>query len=45
MRGNGGKSHMVESEQKVTEIVDGLVADYTMKGSVSTHALCDVLEQ
>ena len=36
---------MVESEQKVTEIVDGLVAAYKMKGSVSTNALCDVLEK
>ena len=36
---------MVESEQKVTEIIDGLVAAYKMKGSVSTNALCDVLEK
>ncbi len=36
---------MVESEQKVTEIVEGLVAAYKMKGSVSTNALCDVLEK
>ena len=36
---------MVEAEQKVTEIIDGLVAAYKMKGSVSTNALCDVLEK
>ena len=33
------------AEQKVKEIVDGLVAAYKMKGSVSTNALCDVLEK
>ena len=43
--GTEEKSHMVESEQKVTEIIDGLVAAYKMKGSVSTNALCDVLEK
>ena len=32
------------SEQKLTEVISGLVADYKMKGSISTSALCDALE-
>ena len=33
------------SEQKLTEVIAGLVADYKMKGSISTSALCDALEK
>lgn len=33
------------SEQKLTEVISGLVADYKMKGSISTSALCDALEK
>ncbi len=33
------------AERRVTEIVDGLISAYKMKGSVSTNALCDVLEK
>ena len=36
---------MNESEQKVTEILTGIVNAYKMKGSISTNALCDVLEK
>ena len=36
---------MNESEQKVTELLTGIVNAYKMKGSISTNALCDVLEK
>ena len=36
---------MNESEQKVNEILTGIVNAYKMKGSISTNALCDVLEK
>ena len=36
---------MNESEQKVNEILGGIVNTYRMKGSISTNALCDVLEK
>ncbi len=36
---------MNESEQKVSEILTGIVNAYKMKGSISTNALCDVLEK
>ena len=36
---------MNESEQKVNEILSGIVNAYKMKGSISTNALCDVLEK
>ena len=36
---------MNESEQKVTELLAGIVNAYRMKGSISTNALCDVLEK
>ena len=36
---------MNESEQKVTELLTGIVNAYRMKGSISTNALCDVLEK
>jgi len=36
---------MNESEQKVNEILGGIINTYRMKGSISTNALCDVLEK
>ena len=36
---------MNESEQKVNEILGGIINTYRMKGSISTYALCDVLEK
>lgn len=36
---------MNESEQKVNELLTGIVNAYRMKGSISTNALCDVLEK
>ena len=36
---------MNESEQKVNELLSGIVNAYRMKGSISTNALCDVLEK
>ena len=36
---------MNESEQKVNEILGGIVNTYRIKGSISTNALCDVLEK
>ncbi len=36
---------MNESEQKVNELLTGIVNAYKMKGSISTNALCDVLEK
>ena len=36
---------MNESEQKVNEILSGIINTYKMKGSISTNALCDVLEK
>ncbi|MBQ7370022.1 MAG: RNA polymerase sigma factor RpoD [Clostridia bacterium] len=36
---------MNESEQKVNELLTGIVNAYKMKGYISTNALCDVLEK
>ena len=36
---------MNESEQKVNELLTGIVNAYRMKGNISTNALCDVLEK
>ena len=33
------------TEQKLNEIVNGIVSNYGMKGSISTNALCDILEK
>ena len=33
------------SEQKLNEILAGIINNYKMKGSISTHALCDILEK
>lgn len=33
------------TEQKLAEIIEGLASTYSMKGSVSTNALCDALEK
>ena len=33
------------SEQKLEEIIAGIVNNYAKKGSISTNALCDVLEK
>ena len=33
------------SEQKLTELVGGIVNNYKVRGSISTNALCDVLEK
>ena len=33
------------SEQKLNEIVAGLITNYGKKGSISTNALCDVMEK
>lgn len=33
------------ADQRVGEVIDGLVSAYKMKGSISTNALCDVLEK
>ncbi len=33
------------TEQKLQEIIEGIATDYRMKGSISTNALCDVLEK
>ena len=36
---------MNESEQKVNELLTGIVNAYKMKGSISTNALCDIMEK
>ena len=36
---------MAISEQKLNEIVGGIVSNYRMKGCISTNALCDILEK
>lgn len=33
------------SEQKLNEILAGIINNYKMKGSISTNALCDILEK
>ena len=33
------------SEQKLNEIISGIIKNYRMKGSISTNALCDILEK
>ena len=33
------------SEQKLNELIEGIAANYKMKGSISTNALCDLLEK
>ena len=36
---------MTISEQKLNELIQGIVNDYGRKGSISTNALCDVMEK
>lgn len=36
---------MSVTEQKLEEIISGLASEYKMKGSISTNALCDVLDK
>ena len=36
---------MTVSEQKLNEIIAGIVTNYGRKGSISTNALCDVMEK
>ncbi len=36
---------MSVTEQKLEEIISGLAAEYKMKGSISTNALCDRLDK
>ena len=33
------------SEQKLNEILSGIINNYKMKGSISTNALCDIMEK
>lgn len=33
------------SEQKLNEILSGIVSNYKMKGCISTNALCDIMEK
>ena len=33
------------SEQKLNEILGGIINNYKMKGSISTNALCDIMEK
>ena len=33
------------SEQKLNEVLNGIINNYKMKGSISTNALCDILEK
>ena len=33
------------SEQKLNEIIAGIIENYGKKGSISTNALCDVMEK
>ncbi len=36
---------MTVNEQKLNEIIEGIASNYKMKGSISTNALCDLLEK
>ena len=36
---------MTISEQKLNEIIEGIVNNYGKKGSISTNALCDIMEK
>ena len=36
---------MTISEQKLNELIEGIVSSYGRKGSISTNALCDVMEK
>ncbi len=36
---------MAISEQKLNEVLGGIVANYRMKGCISTNALCDIMEK
>lgn len=36
---------MIVSEQKLNEILRQIIAEYRQKGSISTNALCDILEK
>ena len=36
---------MAISEQKLNDILNGIVNNYKMKGCISTNALCDILEK
>lgn len=33
------------SDQKLKEVINGIIKAYTMKGSISSNALCDILEK
>ena len=33
------------SEQKLNEVIGNIVSNYSMKGSITTNALCDILEK
>ena len=33
------------TEEKLNDLISGIASDYKMKGSISTNALCDVLEK
>ena len=33
------------SEQKLNEIIAGIISNYGKKGSISTNALCDIMEK
>ena len=33
------------SEQKLNEIIAGIISNYSRKGSISTNALCDIMEK
>lgn len=33
------------SEQKLNEIIAGIISNYRMKGSITTNALCDIMEK
>lgn len=33
------------SEQKLSEIIAGIIANYKMKGNISTNTLCDIMEK
>ena len=33
------------SEQKLNEILAGIINNYSKKGSISTNALCDIMEK
>ena len=32
------------TEEKLNELIGNIASDYRMKGSISTNALCDILE-